>query len=141
MIKVVTSDNGSCMLLQAIHHIMPGVCTRSPTPKIFDNPSANPPSDNATPWMARSRSSAQEPLYAFVSQNASKRIDIRLLIDIITDLKRVIGSYSKSEAIAVAGMRCFIRHLKCQSGVAKIWGSRALVFIYATVRLSDCQSI
>ena len=48
MSKVVTSDNGLCMLLQAIHHIVPGMCQRSPAPKIFDNPSANPPSDNPT---------------------------------------------------------------------------------------------
>lgn len=73
------------MLLQAINHIVPGVCKRSPASEIFSNPSANPPSDNPTTiWpdpdpdsQLKSRASLR-----FVGQTASKLLDIRLIVDI-----------------------------------------------------------
>ena len=47
---VVCSDNGLSMPSQAIHHVVPGVCEQWPASEIFNNPSANPPSDNPKTW-------------------------------------------------------------------------------------------
>ena len=118
--------------------LLRGTCQRSPASQIFGNPSANPAGDNATStWpdpgsQLKSLFTLRQPPNSVKANrhqahNRSRSYQI---------LKRLIGSYSKSEAIAVAvaGMRCFIRS-KCQFGVAKIWGPGP----YLSTRLSSCH--
>ena len=116
--KVIFSDNGLCMPSQAIHHIVHGVCERSSACKIFDIPSANPPGDNPNNGqiqMPRSRGSLRfrrpSSVQAIRRQAHNIFLDMKALVASYSMIASysMVASYSKSEAIAVAGMRCFIR--------------------------------
>ena len=111
---VIFSDNGLCMPSKAIHHIVHGVevCERSPACKIFDIPSVNPPSDNPNNGqiqMPRSRGCLRFRRPSSVQAIRHQAHNIFLDMKPLVASYSMIASYSSSEAIAVAGMRCFIR--------------------------------
>ena len=98
---VVFSDNGLCMPSQAIHQVVHGVCEQCPASEIFNNPSANPPSDTPHTWA--DPDAQPKSLFTLRGPNSVQAIrhqahNMLLVLKPMIASSSMIASYSSSEA-------------------------------------------